>query len=165
MKLLYSQVHSMIQPEIIGKKIGFIASHNHLYIERVLEPYNLKGPMFAFLLTLSRWDGCSQESLARHLNLSKATATRAVRDLEGEGYVFRTRDRDDRRIYRVFISDSGKQLIPVIHKTLTQWNGILLSAFSEEEKEIFSRLLGKGLATLEEFDISSDVKSAESNNI
>ncbi|WP_292461974.1 MarR family transcriptional regulator [Methanolobus sp.] len=155
----------MIKPEVIGKKIGFIASHNHLYIERVLEPYNLKGPMFAFLLTLSRWDGCSQESLARHLNLSKATATRAIRDLEGEGYVSRTRDRDDRRIYRVFISDRGKQLIPVVHKTLTQWNGILLSDFSEDEKEIFARLLGKGLGTLQEFDKRSDAKLTEDYQI
>lgn len=151
----------MIQPEVIGKRIGFIASHNHLYIERVLEPYRLKGPMFAFLLTLSRWDGCSQESLARHLNLSKATATRAIRDLEGEGYITRARDMDDRRIYRVFISDSGRRLIPVIHKALTQWNAILLSAFSEDEKEMFARLLDKGLTTLEEFDIGSDMGSAE----
>jgi DNA-binding MarR family transcriptional regulator len=155
----------MEQPELIGKKIGFISSHNHLYIEKVLEPYKLKGPMFAFLLTLSRWDGCSQESLARHLNLSKATATRAIRYLEREGYVTRTRDVNDRRIYRVFISDSGKQLIPVIHKALTQWNGILLSDFSEDDKEIFARLLGKGLGTLQEFDKRSDIKLTEDYQI
>lgn len=148
----------MIQPEVIGKKIGFIASHNHLYIERVLEPYNLKGPMFAFLLTLSRWDGCSQENLARHLNLSKATATRAIRDLEGEGYVTRTRDRDDRRIYRIFISENGKQLIPIIHQSLALWNDIMLSGFSEEEKEAFARLLCKGLVSLQEYDKRSGIR-------
>jgi DNA-binding MarR family transcriptional regulator len=142
----------MEQPELIGKKIGFISSHNHLYIEKVLEPYKLKGPMFAFLLTLSPWDGCSQESLARHLNLSKATATRAIRGLEKEKYVFRTRDGDDRRIYRVFLSDKGKQMIPIIHSALKQWNGIFLCEFSEEEKEKFSLLLGKGLGTLQEYD-------------
>ncbi|WP_340820397.1 MarR family transcriptional regulator [Methanolobus sp. WCC4] len=142
----------MKQSERIGAKIGFIFSHNHFYIENALESYNLKGPMFAFLLTLAHKDGCSQESLARYLNLSKATATRAIAALEKEGYVFRERDDDDRRIYRVFISDKGREIIPLINSTLHEWNGILLSEFSEEEEAIFRKLLDKAKETLIEFD-------------
>jgi DNA-binding MarR family transcriptional regulator len=150
------------QSERIGAKIGFIFSHNHFYIENALESYNLKGPMFAFLLTLSQKDGCSQESLARYLKLSKATATRSITALEKEGYVYRERDEDDRRIYRVFISDKGREIIPLINKTLYEWNQILLSEFTEEEETIFRKLLDKGRNTLIEFDKKSENKKQNS---
>ncbi|MEZ5334102.1 MAG: MarR family transcriptional regulator [Methanolobus sp.] len=68
--------------------------------------------MFAFLLTLSHKDGCSQESLARYLRLSKATATRAITALEKEGYVFREKDEDDRRIFRVSSLKKAGKLFP-----------------------------------------------------
>lgn len=146
----------MRQSERIGAKIGFIFSHNHLYIENAFEAYNLKGPMFAFLLVLSSRDGCSQESLARYLYLSKATATRSIVALENEGYVYREKDEHDRRIYRVFISDKGRGLIPMINDTLYEWNRILLSQFSDEEEEIFRKLLDKAKSTLIEFDRESN---------
>ncbi|WP_292466414.1 MarR family transcriptional regulator [Methanolobus sp.] len=152
----------MRQSERIGAKIAFIFSHNHLYIENALGSYNLKGPMFAFLLTLSHKGGCSQESLARHLNLSKATATRAIVALEKEGYIYREKDEDDRRIYRVFISDKGREIIPLINKTLYEWNQILLSEFTEEEETIFRKLLDKGRNTLIEFDKKSENKKQTS---
>lgn len=153
MKLHYGyQGVNMKQSERIGAKIGFVFSHNHFHIENALEPYNLKGPMFAFLLTLDHREGCSQESLARYLNLSKATATRAIVALEKEGYVYREKDEDDRRIYRVFISDKGREIIPLINNILHEWNQILLSEFSEEEESIFRKLLDKAKDTLIEFD-------------
>ncbi|TQD24962.1 MarR family winged helix-turn-helix transcriptional regulator [Methanolobus vulcani] len=145
----------MKQSERIGAKIAYIFSHNHRYIERALESYNLKGPMFAFLLTLSHKDGCSQECLARYLKFSKATATRVITTLEKQGYVYREKDEDDRRIYRVFISDEGRGLIPAINSALQEWNDIFLSDLSDEEEQIFRNLLDKTKNTLVEFDRKS----------
>ena len=145
----------MKQSERIGAKIAYIFSHNHRYIESALESYNLKGPMFAFLLTLSHKDGCSQECLARYLKCSKATATRAITALEKEGYVYREKDENDRRIFRVSISDKGMGVIPAINSALQEWNDILLSDFSDDEEQIFRKLLDKSRDTLMEFDRTS----------
>ncbi|SDF71809.1 DNA-binding transcriptional regulator, MarR family [Methanolobus vulcani] len=145
----------MRQSERIGAKIAYIFSHNHHYIENALESYNLKGPMFAFLLTLAHKDGCSQECLARYLKFSKATATRVITALEKEGYVYREKDENDRRMYRVFISDKGREVVPAINAALLEWNNILLSDFSDEEEHIFRKLLDKTKNTLEEFDRNS----------
>ncbi|ETA68437.1 MAG: hypothetical protein PWQ75_810 [Methanolobus sp.] len=145
----------MKQSERIGAKIACIFSHNHRYIENALESYKLKGPMFAFLLTLSHKDGCSQESLARYLKFSKATATRVITALEKEGYVYREKDENDRRIYRVFISDKGMGVVPAINAALQEWNDILLSDLSDDEEQIFRKLLDKTKNTLEEYDRNS----------
>jgi DNA-binding MarR family transcriptional regulator len=142
----------MKQSEKIDAKIACIFWHNHLYIEEALEEYNLKGPMFAFLLTLSHKEGCSQESLARHFQLSKATVTRAITSLEKEGYIYREKDKEDRRIYRVFISEKGRSLIPVVNGALREWNRITLSEFSDDEKQTFMKFLDKANNTLREFD-------------
>ncbi|MDK2938448.1 MAG: hypothetical protein PWQ51_612 [Methanolobus sp.] len=145
----------MKQSDRIGAKIACIFSHNHQYIENALESYNLKGPMFSFLLTLSHKDGCSQESLARYLKFSKATATRVITALEKEGYVYREKDENDRRIYRVFISDKGMGVVPAINAALQEWNDILLSDLSDDEEQIFRKLLDKTKNTLEEYDRNS----------
>jgi DNA-binding MarR family transcriptional regulator len=114
--------------------------------------------MISFLLALSWKEGCSQEHLARYLNLSKATATRAIAALEKGGYVYRIKDENDRRIYRVFISEKGKQTVPLIVRTLGEWNRTLLSGFSEEEEETFARLLDKARSNLLEFDSMNNGK-------
>jgi DNA-binding MarR family transcriptional regulator len=46
-------------------------------------------------------DGISQEILAKTLKVSKATSTRSIKSLEKEGYVYRQRDKNDLRAYRV----------------------------------------------------------------
>lgn len=142
----------MRMPESIGTHIGFIFTHNRLYAEKILEPRHVNGSRFAFLMALHYEDGLSQERISRQLNYSKATGTNTVRSLERDGYVFREKDKEDGRIYRVYLTEKGRNTIPEITPILHEWNHILLSEFSDEEKDQLFHLLKKARESLEKYD-------------
>ncbi|WP_243683766.1 MarR family transcriptional regulator [Methanosarcina barkeri] len=69
-------------------------------------------------MVLYRKDGLSQETIAKTLKVSKATSTRAIKNLEKEGYVYRQRDENDLRAYRVYLTEKGKEVRKVILEKL-----------------------------------------------
>ena len=83
-----------------------------------LEVYRIGSGQYDFLMVLYHKDGISQENLARMLKVSKATSTRAIQNLEKEGYVYRQRDKDDLRAYKVYLTEKGKEMRGVIFEKL-----------------------------------------------
>lgn len=139
------------------------------YMAKELEAYRVGSGQFEFLLVLYTKDGASQETLAKILKVSKSTSTRAIQSLEKEGYVYRQRDENDLRAYRVYLTEKGKEIRNIVFKKLNSFVDALLSDFTPEEKEILWLLLNKASIKLFEpgfeppsdilpLDISSDVK-------
>ncbi|WP_051393287.1 MarR family winged helix-turn-helix transcriptional regulator [Glycomyces arizonensis] len=69
--------------------------------------------------------GLSQRELAERLGLEKSTVSRLVTDLESDGLVRRERDPDNRRLYRLEITDAGRRLhreiASAVHPRYLQW--------------------------------------------
>ncbi|WP_229394504.1 MarR family transcriptional regulator [Methanosarcina sp. DH1] len=82
-------------------------------------------------------DGISQEILAKTLKVSKATSTRSIKNLEKEGYVYRQRDKNDLRAYRVYLTEEGKEVRKVILEKLV-FLPICSFRISQLKKENFS---------------------------
>lgn len=57
---------------------------------------------------LDHGSGLSQQELADRLFLEKSTVSRMVADLENKGLVRRERDPDNRRTYRLKLTDAGR---------------------------------------------------------
>jgi len=133
----------MEDPRAICGPIAHIYRSHLAYMVKELEPYGIGSGQFDFLMVLYRRDGISQESLAKILKVSKATSTRAIRSLEKEGYVYRQVDEADRRAYKVYLTDKGKEMRGVVLEKLLFFVDSLLSDFTPEEKEDFRHLLQK----------------------
>jgi len=128
--------------EIFGPIVHIYRSHME-YMAKELEAYRIGSGQYDFLMVLYHKDGISQENLARMLKVSKATSTRAIQNLEKEGYVYRQRDKDDLRAYKVYLTEKGKEMRGVIFEKLVSFIDILFSDFTPEEKEIFRLLTRK----------------------
>ncbi|GAA1876039.1 hypothetical protein GCM10009836_66700 [Pseudonocardia ailaonensis] len=74
---------------------------------RVTAEHGLSGTALGVLESLARTGGLSHRELAGTLGVTPATLTPVVDELERVGEVRRERDRDDRRIVRVWITDAG----------------------------------------------------------
>lgn len=125
----------------IGKWISIIYRYAQNYFSRELEPYNMGGGQFIFLLALYKEDGIHQECLSKLLNIDKGTTARAIKKLEEEGYVLRREDPMDRRAYKVFITNKAQAIKPEFYKILASWTDILSKDFTVEEKELAISLL------------------------
>ncbi len=53
--------------------------------------------------------------------MDKATAARATKKLESTGYVYRQQDPGDKRAYRVFVTEKGRNLEEKMMKIALKW--------------------------------------------
>jgi DNA-binding MarR family transcriptional regulator len=131
------------EPVLIGKYLSILYRQAQSYITHHLKPYNIGGGQYIFLLALYRHDGISQEELSQELLIDKATTARALSKLEQAGYVRRSRDPEDKRAYRIFLTDRAREVKPVIYRTVQAWNSLLGADLNEEEKARIGVILQK----------------------
>jgi DNA-binding MarR family transcriptional regulator len=129
--------------ESLGKWISLLYRQAQIYITHELKPYNIGYGQFPFLNALFQKDGIHQEEISQMLAIDKATTGRAMRKLEKEGYVNRVVDTKDKRAYKIFLTQKGIKMQPIVHKILRQWTEILSRDFSKEENEKVKQLLGR----------------------
>ncbi|RKD20876.1 transcriptional regulator, MarR family [Caminicella sporogenes DSM 14501] len=127
----------------IGKWISILHRYAKCYIDRELKTYNIGSGQFIFLVLLFKKDGINQEDISKIINIDKGTTARALKKLEKEGYIKRQIDPDDKRAYKVYITEKALSIKSKIFNVLKKWTDILSSDFTEEEKELALKLLQK----------------------
>ena len=99
------------------------------------------------LLPLFEEDGLRMGQIAARARLSKQTMTTMVRFCERDGLVFRQRDPDDARAFRIHLTDRAKDFRPVARRVLRELEDRVLAALGERQKNALSRAL-KGVIDL-----------------
>lgn len=117
--------------------------HAQAYMAKQLKPYNIGSGQYTFLYVLYKNNGINQESLADILDIDKATTARAVAKLEKEGYVKRVTDADDKRAFRIYITDKTLATMPFIRKAMLEWNEMVTIGLNEQDKVMALKLLQK----------------------
>ena len=87
----------------------------------------------AYVLTICRHPGRSQDELATSLCISKSTATRCIERLVQNGYVRREQNPDDRRSQLIYPTEKMLKIYPKIREVADRWNEIITADISEEE--------------------------------
>jgi DNA-binding MarR family transcriptional regulator len=114
------------------------------------------------LLALYKKDGISQEEISGHLKIDKATTAKAIKRLENEGYIKRDINSEDKRAYKVFLTQNAFEIKPAIKNVLRNWSDILSEGLSKDEKSLVLELLSKMAKNAFEF---FDKKDKESESI
>lgn len=127
----------------IGKYISQLYRKGNSFITKKLCNIGVGSGQFMFLLELYREDGRSQEELSEVLNIDKGTTARAIKKLEEEGFLIRVKDETDKRAYKVYLTEEGKDVKEIIYDVLEQWENTITSQLSDEEKDMMKLLLRK----------------------
>lgn len=99
--------------------------------------------MFA-LIALTDTAPVSQQVLAEQLHLEKSTVSRLIKHLEQKGWVQRVRDFHDTRMFRLHLSDEGRQTAAHLAKSLAERHERILARLKPDEQEA----LAYGLSAL-----------------
>ena len=86
----------------------------------------------------------SQQDLAARLGLEKSTVSRLAAGMQERGWLSRERDTDDRRLYRLQLTEQGRDVADRVGAELSEHHGRLLARLSPQERHA----LGVGLAAL-----------------
>jgi DNA-binding MarR family transcriptional regulator len=84
------------------------------------------------------------------LSVPLSTATRIADWLVDNGYIQRLPDTDDRRVVRVALTDTGKELFKAIDRYIRQRMQQILSSLTAEERTILLTLVSKVVSGLKE---------------
>lgn len=79
-------------------------------LTRALAPLDIKPPHLDILVNLYRFEGISQQELARKLLVGRSNMSMLLPQLEKRGLLERRPDTKDRRILRLFLTTAGKSL-------------------------------------------------------
>lgn len=131
----------------IEESTGFLLSKCHqkafqIFREKLL-PHNLTPPQFAALAFLWKKDGLSQIQLGAAMEMDRTTTSGVIDRLEKQGLVSRRHHPEDRRVFKIYLTEAGNELEHTLSPLSVEANAELTSNLSQKEKESLLDLLKK----------------------
>lgn len=112
-------------------------------LERHLGVIGLHGGQVFVLFELWKQDGLRQVDIAARLNLSAPTINKILKGLTEINLVTRSREQDDGRSTRVFLTDQGRNIKKEVAEQWLELESEYLSGLTDTERLILPDLLGK----------------------
>lgn len=127
----------------ILREIGMIARALDSISNIEFKEYDLTKGQYLYLVRICENPGIIQEKLAEMIKVDRTTASRAIKKLEINGFIEKKEDEQNKKIKRLFPTDKGKIVFPIIKSENDYSNSVALTGFSEREAETVYHLLKK----------------------
>lgn len=121
--------------------ISIIYREHMIYLNREIKDMKVTAGQVPFIIQLLKKEDISQEDLATELHIDRGTVAKALRKLEIEGIVKRTVNDDNRRKYKISLTNSGEKIAKKIKEIDSCWENFVYNKISNDEKEIFIKNL------------------------
>lgn len=102
-------------------------------LARELAPFDIKPPHLDILANLYRYEGLSQQELARRLLVGRSNISMTLPQMERRGLIERRGDSRDKRVLRLYLTSEGKALAAQALQIQTDLIDRILSATPVEE--------------------------------
>lgn len=122
-----------MKKESVGRYTAAIYRNTQIFINQKLKNHGIKSGQHDFLYVIINNEGITQTEICNRLNVGKPTVTKAVNNLAKHGYVIRKRNIEDKRSYRLFLTNKGKEIAPMINATFDELIEVYKSNLSSEE--------------------------------
>lgn len=131
--------------ESFGRILGVAHTSMFRHLSKLMKEQNLPltPEQFRVLSHLWQKDGLQQTELALCTNRNRANVTRILDILERESIVKRRDDANDRRVFRIYLTDKGKSLKEVTAKCAEQAIKDSLKGLRKDEIDTCVRVLLK----------------------
>lgn len=125
----------------IGRHISLVYRAQQIFFAQKTQTVDISGGQLSFVFSLYGNPGCSQDEVAKNLELDKTTVTRAVSKMEKSGIITRKRDEHDHRIIRLYLTEKGNILHDELKNVSKEWFDTLIKGMSEQDVNELIRLL------------------------
>ncbi|WP_276356724.1 MarR family winged helix-turn-helix transcriptional regulator [Cohnella caldifontis] len=133
----------------ILREIGMIARALDSISNTEFKEYDLTKGQYLYLVRICENPGFIQEKLAEMIKVDRTTAARAVKKLVMNGFIDRRDDPKNRKIKKLFPTEKGKTVYPLIIREHDHSDRVALSGFSENEIETLFHLLHRARKNIE----------------
>ncbi|MFJ5763862.1 MarR family winged helix-turn-helix transcriptional regulator [Lysinibacillus sp. NPDC093210] len=127
--------------EEILREIGMISRALDSISNIEFKEYDLTKGQYLYLVRICENPGIIQEKLAEMIKVDRTTAARAIKKLEMNGFIEKKEDDHNKKIKKLFPTEKGKMIFPIIKRENDYSNSVALAGFSESEAETIFHLL------------------------
>lgn len=125
----------------ILREIGMVARALDSISNIEFKEYDLTKGQYLYLVRICESPGIIQEKLAEIIKVDRATASRAIKKLEMNGFIEKREDAHNKKIKKLFPTEKGKNVYPFIKRENDYSNIVALEGLSEREVETTFHLL------------------------
>ncbi len=126
----------------------------HQKLAKALTSLDIKVPHLDILANLYRFEGISQQDLARKLLVGRSNISMLLPQIEKRGLIERRPDERDKRILRLHLTEKGRELTRkalAIELELIEYS---MSTTSEDECNHVGDVMKRMISRMEEFEAS-----------
>lgn len=131
------------------RDIGKIARALDSIANIEFKEYQLSKGQYLHLIRIFENPGIIPDRLAEMIKVDRTTAARAIKKLEEKGFIRKEADDVNKKIRRLFVTEDGAKLVPIIQLENQYSNQIALQNLSKKEIEAFSKALKIVAATID----------------
>ena len=135
-------------PYSTGYRIKLLSQLLYRKFSDRLEPFGLTPFHWLVLCCLWQEDGIPTSSIGEKLQQVGGTLTGVLDRMEERGLVRRERDRQDRRICRIWLTDAGRELEQILPQLVADMHEETWVDISAPDRAQFSRTLDRAIANL-----------------
>lgn len=135
--------------------IGFLINKTALHFRLAAlqafkqDKHDITPEQFAILYILSFNDGMYQRQLSKLTLKDRPNITRLLNILEEKGLLYREADPENKRIFKIYITEKGRNTAKEVHKTLLSIKAQSSIDITEEEQVFFKKIMEKFCKNLE----------------
>ena len=142
------QWYDVLAPQSIGYRIKLLTQLTSRKFQERLDPFGLTPFHWLVLCCLWQEDGLPTSSIGDKLQQVGGTLTGVLDRMEERDLVRRERDRNDRRIWRIWLTDAGRQLQEVLPPLAAELREEAMKGFSPADRDRFSQLVDRAIINL-----------------
>lgn len=150
--------------EELGKWISILYRQFQVYINNELKDLNITSSEYIFLIKLYENKELNQEELSSMYYIDKALTARSLKNLEKKGYIQRLKDENDKRAYKICVTQKAVLIKSRIYEALESWDKTICANVSDNTiKEVAKVLKEMSLRALEKpnYEKGSNLKGGE----
>jgi MarR family transcriptional regulator, transcriptional regulator for hemolysin len=136
----------------VSLKLAIVARRLRMKYDQRVEEGGLTRAQWSVLAVVSRRPGATQRTLANLLSVTDVTAGRMVDRLCADGYLERRENPEDRRAYRVYLTDKARPVLARLSKLSALFEEEVFAGFSDEDLARLDKLLGLMARNLADVD-------------
>ncbi|WP_440054282.1 MarR family winged helix-turn-helix transcriptional regulator [Pseudoalteromonas sp. T1lg65] len=125
----------------LGWHIAVLSNTMSSMLDEQLRAFDLKLAYWPTLLLLWEQEGQTQTELTNACQTNHYTTTRILDKLESSQLVERRTDPDNRRIFRIFLTEKGRKLEKPLTEIANQVNQHILSKIEQCDRDQFIGIL------------------------
>jgi DNA-binding MarR family transcriptional regulator len=127
----------------LTKYVSVAYRRTQIFYTEKFKKLGISSGQFMYIVCICENIGQTQEELAKKLIIDKSTVAKILSQLEIEGYITKSMNSEDKRVFNIFPTEKATVIYPSILEIKDEWHHRITENLSEIECDIFERLMEK----------------------